>query len=62
MTSPRDFAREKARLIASIRKFHDGGPASAARFEHAFVGKLTGDEWGRMQHKHLDHHLRQFGL
>lgn len=59
--SPKDFEREKARLVASIRKFCDQGPASAARFEHAFVGKLTGDEWGRVQAKHLDHHLRQFG-
>lgn len=62
MTSPKDFEREKARLVASIRKFHDAGPASAARYEHGFVGKLSGEEWGRMQHKHLDHHLRQFGL
>jgi hypothetical protein len=60
-TSPREFGREKARLVASIRKFHDAGPASAARFEHGFVGRLTGEEWGRLQHKHLDHHLRQFG-
>lgn len=62
MTAPKDFTRERARLIASILKFHDAGPASAARYEHGFVGKLTGEEWGRMQHKHLDHHLKQFGL
>lgn len=62
MNSPKDFAREKARLVASIRKFHDAGPASAARYEHGFVGRLTGEEWGRVQHKHLDHHLSQFGV
>jgi hypothetical protein len=56
-----DFDREKARLLAVVRKFHDAGPASAARYRHAFVQKLTGDEWGRVQWKHLDHHLRQFG-
>ena len=28
---------------------------------HAFFGKLTGEEWGRLMHKHIDHHLRQFG-
>lgn len=61
-TSPKDFEREKARLLASIRKFHDAGPASAARFEHALLGKLTGEEWGVLQHKHMDHHLRQFGV
>lgn len=60
--TPMEFAAENARLLASIRKFHDAGPASAARFEHGFVGKLSGEEWGRMQHKHLDHHLKQFGL
>lgn len=61
MKSPCDFAREKARLLAVVRKFHGAGPASAARYRHAFVQKLTGDEWGRLQWKHLDHHLRQFG-
>lgn len=61
MKSPMDVGRERDRLLAAIRKFHEAGPASAARYEHAFVGKLTGVEWGRMQHKHIDHHLRQFG-
>lgn len=59
--TPCDFDREKARLLAVVRKFHDAGPTAAAKYRHAFVQKLTGDEWGRVQHKHLDHHLRQFG-
>ena len=58
----RDFAREQQRLAADIRKFAELGPDSAARFPHGFVGRLTGEEWGRMMHKHLDHHLRQFGV
>lgn len=61
LSSPHDFEREKARLAAAIRKFRERGPAAAGEHEHAFVGKLTGEEWGRLQHKHLDHHLRQFG-
>jgi hypothetical protein len=61
LSAPHDFEREKARLVAAIVKFRDAGPAAAGRHEHAFIGKLTGDEWGRVQHKHLDHHLRQFG-
>ena len=60
--SPKDFDVEKARLVAAVRKFHDGGPASAARYVHALVGRMTGEEWDRFQHKHLDHHLRQFGV
>jgi hypothetical protein len=58
--TPCDFAREKSRLVAVIGRFYDAGPASAARYRHAFVQELTGDEWGRVQFKHLDHHLRQF--
>jgi len=61
MKTPRDFDRERTRLVAVVRKFHDAGPAGAANYRHAFVGKLTGDEWGVLQWKHLDHHLRQFG-
>jgi hypothetical protein len=60
-SAPCDFDRERTRLLAVVRKFHDAGPASAAKYRHAFVQKLTGDEWGRVQFKHLDHHLRQFG-
>lgn len=29
---------------------------------HPAFGKLTKDQWGKMQYKHLDHHLRQFGV
>ncbi len=29
---------------------------------HPFFGPLTHAEWGRLGWKHLDHHLRQFGL
>ena len=28
----------------------------------ASFGRLTGREWSRFQAKHLDHHLRQFGV
>jgi hypothetical protein len=30
--------------------------------EHPAFGKLTRDAWGVLTHKHLDHHLRQFGV
>jgi hypothetical protein len=62
MKERKDFEREKARLLAVVRKFHDGGPASAARHQHALLGTLTGEEWDGFLLKHLDHHLRQFGV
>ena len=58
----KEFEREKARLLAAIRKFHDAGPDAAGRYEHALIGRMTGEEWGRLQVKHLEHHARQFGL
>ena len=58
----RDFAKEKQRLVSVLGRFAEGGPAEAARHVHSFLGKLKGEEWGVMMWKHLDHHLRQFGL
>ena len=28
---------------------------------HPAFGNMSGREWSRLSHKHLDHHLRQFG-
>ncbi len=30
--------------------------------EHPVFGKFTAEQWGKMQYKHLDHHLKQFGV
>ena len=57
----KDFEKESARLVAAIGRFCDGGPQRAVRSVHPFFGRLTGDQWGRLTFKHLDHHLRQFG-
>jgi hypothetical protein len=37
-------------------------PAHAAWPSHAAFGLLTGQEWGVLQYRHLDHHFRQFGV
>ncbi len=29
---------------------------------HPVFGEYTHEQWGQMQYKHLDHHLRQFGV
>ncbi|WP_335341892.1 hypothetical protein [Flagellimonas okinawensis] len=26
------------------------------------MARLRPEQWGQMQYKHLDHHLRQFGI
>lgn len=59
---PRDFAVEKARLEIALAGFCERGPDHAAAQTHVFLGRLTGEEWGRLMGKHLDHHLQQFGV
>ncbi len=57
----RDFLDEQRRLLEKIGQFCDRGPAAADQRVHSFFGRLSGQEWGRLVYKHLDHHLRQFG-
>jgi hypothetical protein len=61
VTDPRDFAAERARLVQQVELFTRRGPDVAATRPHTFLGRLSGDEWGVVMGKHLDHHLRQFG-
>jgi len=58
----RDFDKERARLSGLIDKFLAGGAAGCTRNPHSFFGKMTPDEWAVLTYKHLDHHLRQFGV
>ncbi|HVQ23613.1 MAG TPA: DUF1569 domain-containing protein [Planctomycetota bacterium] len=58
----RDFAREKAELIARVQRFQQGGANGLTKKPHPFFGMLAVPEWEALQWKHLDHHLRQFGV
>jgi hypothetical protein len=62
MRDKRDFAREKAELVRLIRSFQAGGPSILTTEPHAFFGPMTQDEWELLMWKHLDHHLKQFGV
>lgn len=59
---PRDIETERQRLAGLVAKFCDRGPEAAGDQVHSFFGTLNGQEWGRLMYKHLDHHLRQFGV
>jgi len=62
VTDDRDLRRESERLCALIDRFSVGGPERCTKHAHTFFGQLTPDEWARLMYKHLDHHLRQFGV
>lgn len=58
----RDFEKEKQELIGMINQFHRGGPENVGRFPHPMFGSFTKEQWGKSMYKHLDHHLKQFGV
>jgi hypothetical protein len=58
----RDLAKEQVRLNVLIDRFATAGPSGCTSHPHSFFGKLTPDEWAILMYKHLDHHLRQFGV
>jgi hypothetical protein len=61
VSDEQDFSAERSRLVALVDRFAARGPEPADAQTHSFFGKLSGDEWGRLMYKHIDHHLRQFG-
>jgi hypothetical protein len=61
VTNDCDFDEERNRLTNLIERFVSRGPDAAAMQTHSFFGKLTGEQWGRLMYKHIDHHLQQFG-
>lgn len=58
----RDLGAERERLGALIDRFAAAGPAGCTAHPHSFFGRLTPQEWAILMYKHLDHHLRQFGV
>ena len=56
-----DWSSECASLRIAMDSFASR-PPSADFPLHPVFGKLSRRAWGALQYKHLDHHLRQFGV
>ena len=59
---PLDFEEQRSKTRTSLKQFFEGGPAQCTTHPHPFFGKFTPEEWAVFQWKHIDHHLRQFGV
>ena len=59
---PRDFEKEKARLLAYIDRTFEQGAAHYDGLPNMSFGVLSSEQWNTLFSKHLDHHLRQFGV
>jgi hypothetical protein len=58
----RNLETERHRLCELVDRFTAAGPAGCTQNPHSFFGRLTPEEWSILSYKHLDHHLRQFGV
>jgi uncharacterized protein DUF1569 len=56
-----DFESERARCFQLIEQMM-AKPLNEDWPTHPLLGKLSGREASKLQAKHLDHHLKQFGL
>jgi len=61
VAEPVAFEAERARWLGLLSRF-GSAPPSGVGAEHPLFGPLTWQEWGELQYKHLDHHLKQFGV
>lgn len=62
MKDPKEFESEKVRLVNYINKTFAQGEAHYEGLENMTFGRLSSKQWNTLFSKHLDHHLRQFGV
>ena len=60
-TEPKDFEEEFPKLMHLVDEFYALRSREAWN-PHPVFGAFTKQQWGQMQFKHLDHHLRQFDV
>lgn len=60
-TRPGDFERDRARAVDGLRALASASP-DALSTSHFRFGKMSLRDWHHWAYKHVDHHLRQFGV
>lgn len=58
---PQDLELDKAILIESINRL-GSVPLDHKCLAHPFFGRMNSKQWAIMAHKHINHHLTQFGV
>ena len=60
-TRPGDFELDRQRTITSLQRLALADPSSLAT-RHFRFGSMSASDWYRWAYRHVDHHLRQFGV
>lgn len=61
-TEDKDFLTEKKRLLNVMDEFVNEPKEVSDKKEHPLFGPMTHEEKGWAMYKHIDHHLKQFGV
>ncbi len=62
IANERDFEAEKATLVGYIKRTQELGADHFDGKVNMSFGVMAVEEWNNLFYKHLDHHLRQFGV
>ncbi len=57
-----DFAEMKENLLSELEEYLELYHNKKLPRSHSLFGKMSEEQWGFMEYKHIDHHLKQFGL
>lgn len=57
-----DFETQRNELITLLKRYPASSKSELKNLIHPFFGKLKLNEWEIYIYKHMDHHLRQFGV
>ena len=60
-TTPIEFERDRTELLALLARFSESGERSSVK-DHPIFGPMSTAQWGSWGYRHMDHHLRQFGV
>jgi hypothetical protein len=61
-TEQYDVEKEKERLKGYVKSIQELGAEKLAATPSLSLGMLTATEWNNLLYKHIDHHLKQFGV
>jgi len=62
ITNDCNFIEEKEKFIRLIQSALTKREPGLVKYPHPYFRKFKAGEWSQLNWKHLDHHLRQFGV
>lgn len=57
-----DFDESKTNLLNTLKDFREVSINGELPDQHRLFGKMTEKDWGFLEYKHLNHHLKQFNV